>query len=102
MNIEEINKVITYVGFAIKSNKIIWGADNILEYKKKIHLVIVSDDINKSAMNKLSKDCEIKNIRIIVVDIKTLKAFTKKDNCKAIAIRDYNLANAIKDKFGVM
>jgi ribosomal protein L7Ae-like RNA K-turn-binding protein len=94
-----INKITTYLGFAIKSKKIIFGYDNLLTTNKKINLVIMCSTLNDKMIDKVSNYCLIKNIMYIKLDDITLSTLIKRDNCKVIAICDENLSKAIINEF---
>ena len=53
-----INKLSTYVGFAIKSNKIIYGTDNILANKCN-NVILASSELSENARKKIESKFEI-------------------------------------------
>ena len=59
-----INKIKTYIGFAIKSRKIIFGYDNIISYKKKHVLILLSPTTSEKIASKLCNYAEINNIKL--------------------------------------
>lgn len=85
-------KIISYLGFAQKSQNALIGIDNILRYRKKIFLVLVDN----TASDRLKKDAEklkVQRTEIRLVD--GLEELTNRSGCKAIGITDENLASAI-------
>ena len=83
-----MNKINSYVGFAIKSRKVVYGADNIIK-NNGCKLVIVSDALAQNTLQKL----QTKNVKIITVphtDYQTLNL-----RGLAVAITDNSLAQAI-------
>lgn len=85
------NKLKSYIGFAIKSNKIIWGFDNIL-LKNKDGLIIVSSTINEKNHNKIQNFALNHKIQIIMVE--NLEKIVDR-NCKVLQITDKSLINGI-------
>lgn len=82
------------LGFAVKANKIAFGTDNIL--KSKVYLIIVSGSLSDGAVNKLKnakKDVPI-YLSSTGVDI-----LIKRDGCKAVGVKDNQMANAIINNF---
>ncbi len=92
------NKVSTYLGFAQKSNSIIYGIDNLKLYTKKLYLVIVCHTANDKyitvAKNLVAAN---KNCKAFVTKQATLAELLNKDNCKIIGIKNHSLAQAIID-----
>lgn len=88
-------KIKSYVGFAIKSNQVVFGVDNLEVFKKKLHLIIVSTDIAEKSMNRLQVVSKNKDAEILVFS--DLEDLTLRKNCKAIGITNFELAKAIKN-----
>lgn len=94
MNLQ-INKAKTYIGFAIKSRTIKFGVDDILKCKN-CWLVIVSDALQESSFNKITKFCNKKNVDLLKIGLENFENLLDNKSVKAIAILDDNLAFAIK------
>ena len=92
----DINKIKSYIGFAIKSGQIVYGIDNIEVYRKKIHLIIVSNTISDNTISKLQNIASKRNYDVIRLE-SNLEDITKRKNCKIIAITNFELAKAIKN-----
>lgn len=92
------NKVLTYLGFAKKSNNIIFGIDKLQNYNKKIHLIILCKTANekylKTAQNIRAKN---KNCTVLITKVCTLNELLNTDNCKIIGIKNLSLSKAIID-----
>jgi len=94
-----INKISTYLGFAIKSGKILFGYDNLLTNKKFPTLVLTCSTLNDKMNTKVNDFCNKNNIQIIsLIDIE-LSSLIKRDNCKVVGILDENLSKAILNEF---
>lgn len=91
----KVEKIKTYVGFAIRSGEIVFGFDNIMKSKSKIKLILISSTQQEKVANKLIKYGEEKNIKVIKLNDYKVEDFTSRDNCKVIGIINYNLAEVI-------
>lgn len=94
MNLQ-INKAKTYIGFAIKSRAIKFGVDDILK-SRKCKLVLVSELLQESSFNKITKFCNQKNIDLLKIGLENFENLLDNKSVKAVAILDDNLALAIK------
>ena len=86
----------------MKAGKVAFGADSVEERisKKKIKLVIVSEDSSERTKSKFLKICEKYNIPIIVDgNIENLSKAIGKNNKAIIGIKDINFANSIQKKY---
>ena len=92
----EITKIKSYLGFAIRSNQVIYGLDNILVCKKKIHLILVSNSISDNSLEKVKALSIKKNYDYILLPV-SLEELTKRQNLKVLAITNFELAKAIKN-----
>lgn len=86
-------KIVSYISFALKSGKVIFGIDDILKSKKKNGVILYKEDLNEKNLNKV----------ILKLSVPCLKAheeleqFEKLNGAQIIFITDINLANAIKN-----
>ena len=93
----QINKLLTYVGFAVKSGNIIFGVDQIKDSKKNIKLILACNTLSDNTMSKLSSYSTQKHIELHIIEKPcTLSDIVGRENCKAVAIIDEHLADAIK------
>lgn len=88
-------KIKSYIGFAIKSRNIIFGTDSIVA-SRKVKLILVSDSLSESSLKELNQFAEKKKILIEKLANEEFFELTCKQQVKAIAITDENLASAIK------
>ena len=88
-------KVKTYFGFAIKSRQIKFGVDDILKLKTA-NLILVSDNLTESGLNKIKSFASKKSIKCLILSADNFNALTQNTSIKAAAILDNNLADAIK------
>lgn len=94
-----IDKLKSYLGFAIRSGKVIFGVDKLIESKKKPLLVIICSTQNDKVTSKVIRFCSSNNITYFKLKDLILGDIIGRDNCKVIGVLDTNLANAIKNEF---
>lgn len=88
-------KIITYIGFAIKSRKIKYGVDDILKLKKA-SLILVSETLTSSGMNKLNNYVNRTKTDMILLKGDDFSEIITSPSIKVAAILDDNIAEAIK------
>ncbi|MCL1945016.1 MAG: hypothetical protein FWF56_04350 [Firmicutes bacterium] len=89
-----MNKLTTYLGFCIKSGKIIYGIDNIISSHKLMYAILYDKSLSQNAISKAKTYAQRNSIPIIELDC-LLQDILHKPNCKIVSILDKNLANAI-------
>ncbi len=88
------SKAETYIGFAVKKGSVVYGLDCISVYRKKVRLILYSADLSENSFSRLKKEAERFNCPLAVFpDTDVLK----NKNCKALAICDKSLAEAIQN-----
>lgn len=85
-------KIKSYIGFAIKARKALFGLDNITDYRKRTYLILIDESLSPNSTKKLTRHAEEKNIPLVPYIIDSV---LPEKNCKAIGIIDQNLAAAI-------
>lgn len=96
------NKILGLIGLAMKAGKVSFGSDSVEEniLKKKIKLVILSEDSSDRTKNKFVNICEKYNIPIIIDgDIESLSKSIGKNNKAILGIKDINFADSIQKKY---
>lgn len=94
MNLANINKLKSYLGFALKSKSIIFGIDNIVK-AKQIKLVLISNKITETGKNKVLNLCKKKNLKYTIIDGMLFDEIIQNSGIKIVAITDKNLSDAI-------
>ena len=90
-----VQRLRTFVGFAVKAGKVVWGTDNLLAYKKKLRLVLASADLAENAREKLVAYCDARSVELTVLQGITVAELVCRDGVKVIGVSDKNLADAI-------
>ena len=91
------DKIISYVGFAIKAGKIKMGVNAILSHRGDIYLLLLCDTAANNTVKQAEKIAHKACADIVVCKGDTLENILNKENCKLAAILDKSLAGAIKD-----
>ncbi len=87
------NKIKTYLGFAIRSGKIIYGFDNLKTSKKTIELVLISAEQNDKVTNKVIHLCEQSGWKCHKLGVNLSDYIDR--NIKILALTDKSLSDAI-------
>lgn len=95
-----MNKIISYIGFAIKANKVIVGQSAIKRTIKPIQLVLVCSTASDN-LKDLAKNVAIKHNCTYIVLQEVLGDLTHLKDVKIIAITDENLSTAIKANYKI-
>ncbi len=89
-----MNKIISYLGFAQKSNNCIMGQTALKRTLKKIYLIIVCKSASENLKN-LAKNLAVKhNCEMIILNVQ-LSELIKNDDIKIIGLLEENLSKAI-------
>ena len=86
------DKLKTLVGFAMKAGKVVYGIDNI-EYSKSKRLIILCKTLSENSFKKVV--AQAGKTPVLLCTQSTVAEITYRDGCKAIAIADKQMAEAI-------
>ncbi len=86
----QTDKIRSYVGFAVRANKVKIGVDNILSAKYLPYVVLYDERLASNSKKKLLARCA--GTKTFVIDVEAV--FPGK-NCLAIGVCEKNLAGAI-------
>lgn len=90
-----MSKIKNYLGLCRNANYLIIGADNLKEYKKRLYLIVVSDNESKNIIKVAKNTSEKYNNLPIIIPNENLGEMLSIDNCKIVGIKNWGLANAI-------
>lgn len=86
------SKTETYLGFAIKKGSAVFGIDGIKRCRKKVFLLVATQSLSQNSLDALQREASRLGCETVVTpDYDNLA----RKNCKALAICDESLANAI-------
>ncbi|MBQ8876976.1 MAG: hypothetical protein IJY63_05465 [Clostridia bacterium] len=89
------NKIETYIGFSIRSGKIIFGVEMLERQKKGVYLLIADGAIGKNSLKSMVNAQAKFGCPFLMTDEGVLSATVHRPAVKAVAITDQNLAKAI-------
>lgn len=89
-----MNKIISYIGFAIKAQKVIIGQSHLKRTDKKLFLILVCSSASENLIN-LAKNLALKNECGLIITKPKLDILTNIQYVKIIGITDENLSKAI-------
>lgn len=92
----QIEKIRSYVGFAIKSRHICYGTDEILKLKNDA-LVLISSGLGEGSKNKIKNHIQNKHIEYFEIEENEFKEIVGNKNILAFAIKDKHLSEAISE-----
>lgn len=87
------DKIETYIGFAIKKGSVAFGVDGIKACRKHIFVILYTDSLSEGSRSALEFVAEKRGVSLLKID--DYQTLTRK-NCKALAICDKSLAQAIE------
>ena len=89
------NKLETYLGFCIRSRKILFGIDNVDKQRKGVSLLICDEALGRSSLKTLLHAQEKFGCPLLMAKKSVLGEYLHRPAVKAVAILDNNLAKAI-------
>ena len=89
-----MNKIISYIGFANKSNNLIAGQTPLKRTKTKLYVILVCGSGSENLKN-LAKNLAVKHNCQYIVTKPNLETLTQIKDIKIVGITDENLSKAI-------
>lgn len=87
------DKTAALIGFAIRAGKVVFGTDAILRYRKKMPLIVIDKTLAANAADKITRYAE--RSVVAVSEMSEVASLTHREGCKAIAITDRQMSEAI-------
>lgn len=88
-----LTKIKSYVGFAIKSGKAVFGVDQIISLRRPPKIVLYDDSLSENSLSKLKNYLSKQNVNSCKI---AMEEIYPDKNCKAVGILDESLASAIE------
>ena len=89
------SKVETYLGFCVRSGKIIYGVDNVESAKKGVYLLLVDEKLGANSLKVVVKAQEKLACPLLIVKEGVLSEYLHRPTVKTVGIKEKNLAAAI-------
>lgn len=93
------SKVESYIGFAIKAGKAVFGYNAIVITKAKKYLLICCNTASHNSIDKIVKLAHKEQCPLAMLYQGSLEQITGKPNCKVLAICDKNFATVLQSAF---
>ncbi len=91
---QEKTKIETYLGFCIRAGKAVFGVDR-METLKRADLLVIDSSLADGSAGKVKRLAEKLKCPLVVFEGVTLGEVLHRPACKAMAITQKNLAEAI-------
>ena len=85
----------SYIHFAVKANKVLWGIDMIKSSKMIPYVIIYDETLGANALKQMNYYSEEYEVETIKVSKDYLNTLLKRNNVKIIGIVDESLSSAI-------
>ena len=90
-----VDKIESLLGFAVRAGKIIYGFDNIEALRKKRYLIILDNSVSERLLRHCTEFAKSKHLPLLRIKHKKIEDIVHKLNCKVIAITDKQMSDAI-------
>ncbi|MBQ8374371.1 MAG: hypothetical protein IJX98_02210 [Clostridia bacterium] len=94
------HKLVSYLGFCVRSGKIVYGVDDIEQQRKGVYLLLMDRSMGESSQKTVKKAQEKFSCPLIALPQGALGELLHKPAVKAVAIKEKNLAAAIVEVAG--
>ena len=94
-----MGKTDSYIGFAVRSGRIVFGIDNVERYRKRMYALVICPTASDNLRESARRFAERKAIPLVTVD-RPLEDIVFKSNCKLEALTDANMAKAVIENAG--
>lgn len=89
------HKIKSLIGFAIRSNNILYGLEGIERSKKPPQLILICKTLSENTKKKAIAYCTKNSVKFYELTTDTLEELTAKKNCKLIGLTDKMMANGL-------
>lgn len=93
------SKIDSLLGFAVKAGKLIYGIDSVEVFGQKLYVIFICDSASERTKEKVLRIASAKNIPVILSE-KELQYAVGRKNCKIVAVKDKQMAQAMLGYLG--
>ncbi|HCJ01738.1 MAG TPA: hypothetical protein DIC18_00845 [Clostridiales bacterium] len=86
-------KIAAYLGFSVKSRKIVYGYESVIATGKRLYLVLCDNELAENSFKKVMRYAEIKQIP--VRKMASLSDYFGGKAIKCVGLAEENLASAV-------
>ena len=90
-----VDKIESILGFAVRAGKIIYGFDNIELLRKKRYLIILDNSVSQRLQRHCTEFAKSRHLPLLLIKHKKIEDVVHKFKCKVIAITDKQMSQAI-------
>ena len=90
------SKIFTYIGFSIKSGKILYGYESVIANKKKTFLILCDQALSERSLKKVQRFAAERSIEMRL--IRDLSEYFGGRSIKCVGIAEEHLALAIRNE----
>lgn len=94
-----MGNIASYLGFAVKSAKIIYGIDNLTARKKRVYALVLCPTAAANLRESAERYSQRTGVPLITTK-QPLEDLVFKSNCKLVALLDANMAKAVIETAG--
>lgn len=95
MQNQQINKLKGLIGIANKAGYVIFGADNLKNYTKKLYLLVKAKETGNSITKIVNNLKNERSVDFVEIENQKLCEITNSQNCKLIGIKNKGLSEEI-------
>ena len=88
-------KILTYIGFALRARKITLGVNSITAERKRVYLLILCDSASENTKKDAASLARKFHAKLVVSKDYLLEEIVHKENCKLVALLDRELSKEI-------
>ena len=96
----EKNKVVTFIGFAVRARKVKCGVNAIKTLKGSVPVIVICKSASENTFNDVSSVAKKLSAQVIISQDYLVEDIVHKENCKVVAITDKALATAVLEHIG--
>lgn len=97
----ERNKVVTFIGFAIRARKVKCGVNAIKTLKGSVPVIIICKTASQNTFDEVSQIAKKLSAQMLISEEYLVEDIVHKENCKVVAITDKALAKAVLEHSNV-
>ena len=91
----EKNKVVTFIGFAVRARKVKCGVNAIKTLKGSVPVIVICKSASENTFNDVISVAKKLSAQVIISQEYLVEDIVHKENCKVVAITDKALATAV-------
>lgn len=96
----ENDKIKTMLNFALKSNHVVIGSDNIFRRGNYCEVIFVDVFLGNNTLSKIKKHCEQAHILLIATNFLEVLSLNNMAGCKVLGMTDHNMCELIRSEIG--